>query len=396
MDTPARISFPVVSFRHLETPFNKQGYRDYFAVVDIRELPDLAGWRKINVRDPKLTGSVPTAIRESVKDNPELFLFMNRGIVLSVDEVSFDQKTSNLTVTLRDPKLHGLLDGGHTYNILLEERGSIENPQYVRIEILEGFKPDEIPNLVDARNTSNQVRDQSLMNLKEQFEKLKIALAGRPYADLIAYKEFEVDNEGNPKPIDVREVIAILTVFDRDHFDERTHPINAYRSKAACLDLFKQHPKSYDKIYPLANDILELYDQIHLHLPDLYNRVRAKGGDVAGGKFGRLTGVTTYNGKAKAELHFIDKESKYGVPGGFVYPILGAFRALTEEKGGRYVWAKGIDPVRLLQGQLGETLADTIGNFALDARNPSKTGKSPLVWQACYQAGQVTYLSRQS
>jgi hypothetical protein len=234
------------------------------------------------------------------------------------------------------------------------------------------------------------------MNLKEQFEKLKIALAGRPYADLIAYKEFEVDNEGNPKPIDVREVIAILTVFDRDHFDERTHPINAYRSKAACLDLFKQHPKSYDKIYPLANDILELYDQIHLHLPDLYNRVRAKGGDVAGGKFGRLTGVTTYNGKAKAELHFIDKESKYGVPGGFVYPILGAFRALTEEKGGRYVWAKGIDPVRLLQGQLGETLADTIGNFALDARNPSKTGKSPLVWQACYQAGQVTYLSRQS
>jgi hypothetical protein len=396
MDTPARISFPVVSFRHLETPFNKQGYRDYFAVVDIRELPDLAGWRKINVRDPKLTGSVPTAIRESVKDNPELFLFMNRGIVLSVDEVSFDQKTSNLTVTLRDPKLHGLLDGGHTYNILLEERGAIENPQYVRIEILEGFKPDEIPNLVDARNTSNQVRDQSLMNLKEQFEKLKNALAGRPYADLIAYKEFEVDSEGNPKPIDVREVIAILTVFDRDHFDERTHPINAYRSKAACLDLFKQHPKSYDKIYPLANDILELYDQIHLHLPDLYNRVRAKGGDVAGGKFGRLTGVTTYNGKAKAELHFIDKESKYGVPGGFVYPILGAFRALIEEKGGRYVWAKGIDPVRLLQGQLGETLADTIGNFALDARNPSKTGKSPLVWQACYQAGQVAYLSRQS
>ncbi len=396
MDVPARITFPVVSFRHLETPFNKQGYRDYFAVVDIRELPDLVGWRKINVRDPKLTGTVPAAIRESVKDNPELFLFMNRGIVLSVDEVSFDQRASNLTVTLRDPKLHGLLDGGHTYNILLEERGSLENTQYVRIEILEGFKPDEIPNLVDARNTSNQVRDQSLMNLKEQFEKLKRALAGRPYADLIAYKEFEVDNEGDPKPIDVREVIAILTVFDRDHFDERTHPINAYRSKAACLELFKQHPKSYDKIYPLANDILELYDHIHFHLPELYNRVRAKGGDVAGGKFGRLTGVTTYNGKAKAQLHFIGQESKYGVPGGFVYPMLGAFRALIEEKSGRYVWAKSIDPVRLLQGQLGETLADTIGNFALDARNPSKTGKSPLVWQACYQAGQVTYLSRQS
>jgi len=233
------------------------------------------------------------------------------------------------------------------------------------------------------------------MNLRDQFEKLKRALAGRPYFDLIAFKEYEVDEDGNPKPIDVREVIAILTVFDKDHFDERTHPINAYRSKAACLEHFKLHSSSYEKIYPLANDILELYDYIQLYLPELYNKVRAKGGDVAGGKFGRLTGVTTYNGKAKARLLFIGKESKYGVPGGFVYPILGAFRALLEEKGGRYVWGKGLDPVKLIQGQLGETLADTIGNFALDARNPSKTGKSPLVWQACYQACQVTYLSRQ-
>jgi hypothetical protein len=395
MDTPTSFTIPVVSFRHVETPFTKMGYRDYYAVVDVRHLPDLSNWRRINVRDPKLSGTVPKAIRESVKANPELFVFMNRGIVLSAESVAFDQKTSELTVTMRDSKLHGLLDGGHTYNILLEERAALEDPQYVKLEILEGFKPDQIPDLVDARNLSNQVRDQSLMNLRDQFEKLKRALAGRPYFDLIAFKEYEVDEDGNPKPIDVREVIAILTVFDKDHFDERTHPINAYRSKAACLEHFKLHSSSYEKIYPLANDILELYDYIQLYLPELYNKVRAKGGDVAGGKFGRLTGVTTYNGKAKARLLFIGKESKYGVPGGFVYPILGAFRALLEEKGGRYVWGKGLDPVKLIQGQLGETLADTIGNFALDARNPSKTGKSPLVWQACYQACQVTYLSRQ-
>ena len=49
-----------------------------------------------------------------------------------------------------------------------------------------------------------------------------------------------------------------------------------------------------------------------------------------GGKFGKLTGVTTYNGKRKAQLMFTGKESKYGVPAGFVYPVLGAFRALLE------------------------------------------------------------------
>ncbi|MGE0118231.1 MAG: AIPR family protein [Dongiaceae bacterium] len=381
-----KLTFPVVSFRHLETPFQKQGYRDYFAMIEVDDLPDLAGWRKINVRDPKMTGAVPEAIRQSVRENPELFAFMNRGIVLSVESVQFDNKTNKVTLALRDPALHGLLDGGHTYSILLEEREALESPQYVRLEILEGFKPEEIPNLVDARNTSNQVRDQSLMNLSGEFEKLKKALAKVPYADLIAYKEYEVLPDGEPKPIDVRDIIAILTAFERDHFDQKTHPINAYRSKAACLQHFKEHRQSYEKIYPLAADILELYDLIQLHLPDLYNKVR-------GGKFGHLTGVTTYKGKRRAKLHFITKESKYGVPAGFTYPILGGFRALLEEKGGRYVWGKELDPRQLIANGLGETLADTIGNFALDARNPSKTGKSPLVWQACYQAVRVAYLT---
>jgi hypothetical protein len=406
---PTKLTFPVVSFRHLETPFQKHGYRDYFAMVEVDDLPDLSDWRKINVRDPKLTGAVPQAIRQSVRDNPELFAFMNRGIVLSVESAYFDNKTNHVTLTLRDPALHGLLDGGHTYNILLEEREALEDPQYVRLEILEGFKPEEIPNLVDARNTSNQVRDQSLMNLSGEFDKLKKALSKTAYANQIAYKEYETLPNGEPKPIDVRDIVAILTAFEREHFDEKTHPINAYRSKAACLQHFQAHKKSYEKLYPLAPDILELYDLIQLKLPDLYNKVR--GGKLrhltgtssvddadskvrrGSGKFGGLTGVTTYKGKRQAQLYFIDKESKYGVPAGFTYPVLGGFRALLREKGDRYVWGKNLDPRELLENGLGETLADTIGNFALDARNPSKTGKSPLVWQACYQAVRVVYLT---
>jgi len=382
-----KLSFPVISFRNLETPqhIQKQGYRDYFAMVDVKTLPDLAAWRKINVRDPKLTGSVPDAIRQSVLGNPDMFAFMNRGIVISVESAQFDNKSNQLTLGLRDPSLHGLLDGGHTYNILMEEREALEFPQYVRLEVLEGFKPEDIPNLVDARNTSNQVRDQSLMNLSGEFEKLKKALSKTHYADLIAYKEYEVLSNGEPKPIDVRDIIAILTAFDRENFDEKAHPINAYRSKAACLTHFGEHSKAYQKIYPLAPEILELYDLIQLYLPDLYNKARS-------GKFGHLTGVTTYKGKRRAHLHYINQDSKYGVPAGFTYPILGGFRALLEEKGGRYVWGKGLDPISLLKDGLGETLADTIGNFALDARNPSKTGKSPLVWQACYQAVRVEYL----
>jgi hypothetical protein len=386
----ASFSFPVVSFRNLETAKPSNGYRDYIAIVKISDLPDFSDWRRINVRDPKLTGSVPKAIRASVSENRELFVYMNRGIVVATEAVAFDNKAGIVTIALRDPKLHGLLDGGHTYNIIREEQENLDFAQYVKLELLEGFTQDEIPLLVEARNTSNQVRDQSLMNLQGEFNKLKRALADQPYADEIAYKEHEVLEDGSSKPIDVREIIALLTCFDASNFDSRVHPINAYRSKAACLDHFSSHKSDYERIYPLAADILRLYDEIQAQLPDLYNKVRGRAGEVAGGRFGKLTGVTTY--KHPVRLMFSDLETRYGVPAGFVYPVLGAFRALLEEKRGRYVWAKNLDPFQLLSGDLGQTLADTIGNFALEARNPSKTGKSPLVWQACYQAAEVSYL----
>ena len=385
MDTVTRFSFPVHSFRNLETPFEKQGYRDYFAVVNVKDLPDLEDWRDINVRDPRLVGAVPQAIRSSVHDNPELFMFMNRGIVLSVEGVSFDNKTSKLTVSFRDKKLHGLLDGGHTYTIIRQECENLEHPQFVRIEMLEGFGQSDIADVVYARNKSNMVRDESLMELRGHFEELKAALAGAPYADKISYSEYETDDEGLPKPIDIRDIVGILTAFDRDHFNARTHPVNAYSSKAACLKLFRENIESYKKIFPLAKDLLELYDRIQVAIPEHYND--------DGGKFGNLTGVTTYkDGQRKPRLAFTGRETKWSVPEGFVYPALAAFRALLEEKSKRYVWGKELNPFELLDGELGKQLADTIGNFALEMRNPSKTGKSTAVWQACYSLGEIAYL----
>jgi hypothetical protein len=392
MASPTRLTFPVVSFRHLETPFQSKGFRDYFAIVEVKHLPDLSDWRKINVRDPKLTGAVPRAIRDSLHANPDTFLFLNRGLVVSAADVSFDSRSGKLSLAMEDPNLHGLMDGGHTYKIVMEEQGGLDGPQYVRLEIIQGFTKDDIRDLVDARNTSNQVRDESLMNLAGEFDKLKKSILKRAYANLVAYKEHEIMEDGGAKPIDIREIVSLLMVFDRKHFNAETHPINAYRSKAASLNHFAQNREVFEKIYPLAHDILQLWDHIHLQLPELYNRARGRGEDVSGGKFGKLTGVAMYDGKRREPLYFIQGESRYSIPTGFKYPILGAFRAILDEQDGRYVWGKGLDPKGLLMSGLGETLAGIVGNFALDQRNPSKTGKSALVWQSCYQAAELVYL----
>jgi len=386
-----QISFPVHSFRNLETPMRALGYMDYYAVVKVQDLPDLSDWRKINVRDPKMAGKVPDAIREGFNEKRDLFLLMNRGIVLSADKVYFDQAKSHLKLIMSNPNVHGLLDGGHTYNIIREQMKP-DVDQFVKIEILEGLSAEEITDVVEARNTSNQVKDESLMNLQGDFDQLGTFLKRAPYYNDIAFKEYETYDNGDPKPIDIREIIAILTAFDRDNFNESTHPINAYRSKAACLTHFADNKKSYKKLYPLANEILDLYDLIQEKLPGLDNTARGRSGDVSRGAFGKLTGVSYRDGKLFNSLKYLKRKSKYGVPAGFVFPILGAFRALLEESNGGYVWGKGLDPKGLLDGDLGTELAETIGSFAAEHQNPSKTGKSLNVWKSCYQAARVFYL----
>jgi hypothetical protein len=394
-----RLSFHVFSYRRLETPFDKgAGYKNSIAIVEVSELPDLAKWREINVRDPKLTGQLPKEIRESFLGNLETFLFLSRGLVLAVKGVEFDNANGLLTLILDNPKLHGLLDGGHNYEIIKRNRGSIRDKgekQYVKVEFIEGFDSDGLVDLVQARNSSKQVRDESLMNLADGFKKIQDVLGNKPYFNKIAFSEFELGEDGEPKPISIREIISLLMTMDKKNFNASTHPINAYRSKAACLKHFDDNTEAFKKIYPLTPDILLLWDAIHMKLPDLYNEARKQSG-VAGGRFGSLTGVTTLKNENTIELDFSGEKSTYLIPTGLKYPVLGAFRAMLEDNGKRYVWGKGVDPFSMLEGELGSTLARTIGEFALDAKNPSKTGKSQLVWQSCFQSAELAYLRLRS
>ncbi len=197
MANPTHLTFPVVSFRHLDTPFQSKGFRDYFAIVEVKQSPRSLGLAEDQCSRPQADGRGPApAIRDSLHANTETFLFLNRGLVISAADVSFDSRSGKLSLSMEDPNLHGLMDGGHTYKIVIEEQDGLEGTQYVRLEIIQGFTKDDIRDLVDARNTSNQVRDESLMNLAGEFDKLKKAVARRQYADLIAYKEHEIMEDG--------------------------------------------------------------------------------------------------------------------------------------------------------------------------------------------------------
>ncbi len=384
--------FKVVSFRSIETPFQKKGYKNYYSVVDVKDLPDLEEWREINVRDPKLTGSVPRKITDSFHDNPELFVYMNRGVLLSVESITFDNKTSEVEITMANRDIHGLGDGGHTYTIIRNEAKNLkETTQYVKLEFVEGFSLEDIALIVEGRNTSNQVKDQSLMELTKKFEDLKHHLE-KKYIDKISFSEFERDSSGEPKPVDIREIIALMTVLNKDLYTDGVQPVIAYTSKKACLDRFKQSPKSYEKLYPIINEILQLHD----HIYDRFERIYTEASKNAGksrGRFGGITGITKYDTVADGPiLYFLNKQIIYNIPSAFIFPLLASFRAFIEEKDGVYVWGKGIRPLDLLDSDLAVRLVGFIIDEALKNQNPTKTGKSTLLWQTCYQNAELYYL----
>ncbi len=191
----------------------------------------MSDWREINVREAKTRGRVPNAIRKSFDEKADEFLFMNRGLAIAAAKVEYsDDSSSNKSVDLHltDPAKHGLLDGGHTYRVVTESAATLTDDdarRYVRVESITGFDRDTISDVVEARNTSNQVRDESLANLRQEFEPIKEVLKPRPYYDLIAWSEYEELASGKPKPIDVRDIISYLITFDTGAYNSTTQPL---------------------------------------------------------------------------------------------------------------------------------------------------------------------------
>ncbi len=378
------IQFKPTSFKRLESPYDECGQRYYVAVLEAKELPAaISEWRKINLRDAKLTTKVAEQIRETISDRPDMFLFRNRGLVMMVKSAEYDNKAGILSLYLDDSSRHGLLDGGHTFKLIME---AIENepeggwqPLYLKMEILEGFNDvNEVVEIVGARNRSTQVKDQSTEELRGSYTTIHEIAKSQPYVDQIAYKEYELDDEEKPKPVDIRDILSYVVCFDIDSFDSNTHPLKAYVSKQQVVEHFKGNEK-LKRFASILNDILRLRDTIYHDLPIVYNDV---GGREERGKFGGLTGVQLLK-RTKAQLYFTSTQSQYRIPTSYIYPLLAAFRNLVVQNGGRYEWKQ--DPFAMWDEEKGN-LVKRFGEDARKIQNPNKLGKDPSVWRNCYDA----------
>ena len=389
------IKFPVISFRKIPSPYDDKGTKTYIAIANVKDLPaSLDNWREINVRHANLNSGVAKKIEGTLKDNPSSFFFRNRGITVMSEKVSFNNENNIVEIEMMDKQRNGLLDGGHTFKTImnfieyLSEKEKSDIDAYVKIEILEGFEANEdIVGIIEARNTSTQVKEQGLQELRKQFEEIKKVLNGKSYAEQIAYKEYELLADGSKKTLDIKDILSYLICFDVEKFDKDQHPLKAYSTKAEVVKhCTGENHERILKYVSLLPKILELRDIIYLDLPEAYNST--------GGKFGALTGVTEITNKPrmkKIAMPFTEKESRYRIPSGFIYPVLSAFRNLVEVKDEKCIWKS--DPIKLFK-DLKVDLAKRIVGSAKDAKNPNMLGKNVASWQSCYDVVRMEVLER--
>jgi len=290
---------------------------------------------------------VAKAILSTLEDNPEAFFYRNRGITLIVEKARFDNQTNWLELVFSKKDKHGLLDGGHTFKVIrnfvdeLNQEQLNETNACVRVEILEGIADlEDVVSIVEARNTSTQVKEQGIDELRKHYDAIKGVLEDKPYAEMIAYKEYELQEDGSKKNIDIKDILSYLVCFDVENFSSDKHPISAYSTKSAVVKYFRDNKERLHKYIKLLPEILELRDIIYAELPQAYNS--------AGGAFGKLTGVTEVSRKKRMRkecLPFTGIETSYRIPSGFIYPILASLRNLVD--GETFVWKT--DPVVFLE-----------------------------------------------
>ena len=378
------LTFKVQSFRKIPNPYLKsdegeKGAEMYVAICDVKDLPDDFPM-DTNPREQKMTTNVAKKIKESLLNTSELnFFLLNRGILLSAKDVSYSNYSNEMTISFEDSEVHGNVDGGHTYKTILQFRDQLDKgQQYVKIEILTGIE-GIFQSLAAARNTSVQVQDKSIAELEDRFDIIKNTLANENYISRVFFKENDAGD------IDVADLLAILNMFNISRYNGMTSfPINSYSSKKKCIDLYISDHKEYGesaenpyvKMISIMPDIFRLYDAIEVGMNRFYRQKNP------GGRYGATKGVQVPKAGQEIRSKFLGNEMEAASPNGFIYPILGAFRALVEEKDGKYCWKK--NPFAVLEKVGAELVESTVSMSRSLGNNPQSVGKEANIWKTLY------------
>lgn len=372
-----QFKFKVSSFRNQYE--SADGRRLCVFTTPVGNIPaEWEDWRDVNVRDTNMRSDVFNAIVDTLRNEPEEMIFRNLGITILSPEVEFDNKTNEVAIVFSDRAQHGIANGGHTFSAIREVLRTEHVDAEIKVECIVGeLGTDDRVSIVDGRNRSRPVQAYTLENARESYKPIENALTNPYYRDRIAYSEFEVNHNGKRKDISIREILSYI--YCLDNFDKNTHPIQAYSSKGAVVDYYaieddkgRERKAVLEKASKILPKILELHDVIYRDFPEAYNEI--------GGAFGKLTSMGVVKLDSPKPLRFIQDNTKYLYPDGFIYPILSAFRKYIDHR----EWSWKVDPFQIWEAKkldIASAMKD-----AANAGNANKMGKAGITWRVCYDA----------
>ena len=341
---------------------------------------DLWDWREVNPREINRRSAVYKQMLQTLTQYPDRFHERNRGITIVADEIAFDDKRKEVVLHVSDTKLHGVVDGAHTLDAVLETQKQPPEegwPAYVFVKAVTGLDVDQIAEVAGGLNTSQQVDLKSLENLRDHFAGLQKVLAKEPYADQIAYKMNE------DKPIDVREVLYYLAVFDCSEYDQNRHPVSLFGRKEGIVRSFAEQAAkkegagdSFRVLISKAPEILRLRDQIEkqaLALP--VGRFKA-------GKNARIRSASN-----RENLLLFSGEKVNGkIPLGWMMPILAGFRAnvVWNKPKGTFSWIMPVDD--LVEACIEPLILGIRDVHEQENARPEFVGRNSIAWRMSYNA----------
>ena len=266
-----RIPVSQEHIRSIKDPHSKK-ISIIHALIKVRDIPSGDIPDKINPRshvELKMKSRIPEAIEDSITDAPELFHLLNRGCLILAKKAWYDNQKNILHFVIESEDENGMVDGATTDRVLAQLKRQASNADfaslkenevpahfkdaYIHVEIIAGdIEPDLRLKLADARNTSEQVKEFSLLDLGGRFDWLKEELEKSEFRGKIRYRENELN------PVDIRTILALLTLFHPKWLELDRDPIVAYTGKGAVLEYYKSSEwiDGYKKLKPILVDIL--------------------------------------------------------------------------------------------------------------------------------------------
>jgi hypothetical protein len=354
----------------------------FLPATEIVKLPN----GNANVRSASELRKPFKGMIKTAEQMPEMFQLMNRGIIYLCQDAEYDKKAGKIRVRVPETVLSrksgqepfGPMDGGHTkaalHQIVEEQENGAYNHMkkwsmpYARVRFVVNKAGLNVAPIVEAVNTSLQVKEYTLDEYQGKFNALKDALAKQGFdIDKVSWRENE-DKEWH-----VVEIVQRLACSLKERWVSQ-QPVGMYKSKTKALALWAnpESRREFTLLFDVINDIVTL--------PEYIQSQFSTGDVLKSRKLGKLEGVRKLKEPWTRPNTVWPTEHRIDI--GVLLPMAAAFRHLLYVKRGqeRYSWR--VDPKDVL-ALCGDDLYEAARSRIGRARAVAPVAADPDYWGNC-------------